>query len=216
VIATTERLTIRLITLDDAEFMLELLNDPGWLANIGDPSVRTLEDARRDIAEKSLASYERHGFGFYLVERKDDGIPLGICGLAKREYLQDVDLGFALLERHAGKGYAFEAAEAVVGYATATLNLKRLVGITRMANLSSAMLLSKLGFVFERELTSDDTGIELRLAVRLSTPADPVVTPPHRRLAPPSGVSSRRTVRVQVTASKSPYTVAQAASESTT
>jgi RimJ/RimL family protein N-acetyltransferase len=162
-IATTRRLTIRLVTLDDAEFMLELLNDPGWLASIGDRNVRTLEDARRDIAEKTLASYERHGFGFYLVERKDDGVPLGICGLAKRQYLEDVDLGFALLERHAGRGYAYEAAEAVVGYATTTLNLKRLVGITRAANLSSAKLLAKLGFVLERELRSDDTGLELKL-----------------------------------------------------
>lgn len=215
-IATTERLTIRLITLDDAEFMLELLNDPGWLANIGDQNVRTLEDARRDIAEKSLASYERHGFGFYLVERKDDGIPLGICGLAKRQYLQDVDLGFALLERHAGKGYAFEAAEAVVGYATTTLNLKRLVGITCVANLSSAKLLAKLGFVFERELRSDDTGFDLRLTVRPSEPADLVVTPPPQRLALPSGASSQRAGRVRVTASKSPYAVAHSASESTT
>lgn len=162
-IATTERLAIRLITPDDAELMLELLNDPGWLANIGDRNVRTLEDARRDITEKTLASYERNGFGFYLVERKDDGIPLGICGLAKRQYLQDVDLGFALLECHAGRGYAFEAAEAVVGYATTTLKLKRLVGITRVANLATANLLAKLGFVFERELRSDDTGSELKL-----------------------------------------------------
>lgn len=115
VIASTERLNIRLVTLDDGEFMLELLNDPGWLANIGDRNVRTLDDARSDIAEKTLASYERNGFGFYLVERTNDGTPLGVCGLARRQYLQDVDLGFALLERHAGQGYAYEAAEAVVG-----------------------------------------------------------------------------------------------------
>lgn len=165
-IASTERLNIREINLGDAAFMLELLNDPGWLANIGDRNVATLADAERDITEKTLAGYERNGFGFYLVELKDSGIAAGICGLAKRDYLEDVDLGFALLERHAGQGYAYEAAEAVIAFAKEELGLERLVGVTRMTNAASARLLTKLGFSYEREVSAAAPGLALRLFSR--------------------------------------------------
>src|SRR5579872_1852240 len=105
IVVVTERLDLRRLAADDAEFILELVNEPAWLEHIGDKGVRTLADARAYIAEGPVRTYERFGFGLYLVVRRQDGTALGICGLVKRETLDDVDLGFALLRRHWGEGY---------------------------------------------------------------------------------------------------------------
>ena len=95
----TPRLARRRLTTDDADFILELLNEPSFLRYIGDKGVRTREDAGRYILAGPMASYERFGFGLYRVERKDGGEPIGICGLLKRDSLEDVDVGFAFLPR---------------------------------------------------------------------------------------------------------------------
>jgi ribosomal-protein-alanine N-acetyltransferase len=94
--------------------------------------------------------YARRGFGLYLVELKATGEPIGICGLIKREALEDVDLGYALLEEFRGKGYAFESASAVLELGRRTFELSRIVAISSKENQSSARLLGKLGFRFER------------------------------------------------------------------
>src|SRR5437870_3683417 len=109
---------------DDAEFILQLLNEPSWLQFIGDRGVRTLDDARAYIIKGPVEMYARLGFGFYVVELKVDRIPIGMCGLVKRDYLDDVDIGYALLPRYWAKGYAYEAASAVLAYGTDDLGLK--------------------------------------------------------------------------------------------
>jgi ribosomal-protein-alanine N-acetyltransferase len=129
--------------------MLELLNDPSWIRYIGDRGVRTLAGAAEYIERGPVAMYTTYGFGLYLIERKVDGEPIGICGLVKRDFLEDVDIGFAMLERYRGNGYALEAARAVMEYAEATLGLKRVVAITTRDNERSARLLEKLGLRFE-------------------------------------------------------------------
>src|SRR4051812_24751369 len=101
----TPRLILRKLTLDDAPFMLRLLNDPSFLENIGDKGVRTLDDTRRWLLAGHMASYERHGFGHYLVELKADHAPIGMCGLIKREALGEIDVGFALMPEYWFKGY---------------------------------------------------------------------------------------------------------------
>jgi RimJ/RimL family protein N-acetyltransferase len=159
----TGRLLLRRMTLDDAGFILGLLSEPSFLLNIGDKGVRTLDDARRYIAEGPLASYERFGFGLLLVERKEDGEPIGMCGLLKRDWLEDVDLGFALRPPFWGRGYAFEAASAVLADARSTLARSRIVAITSLANDPSIQLLGKLGFRLEHVGRFTEDGEELRL-----------------------------------------------------
>ncbi len=159
----TSRLIVRRMTLDDAPFMLGLLNDPSWLRFIGDRGVRSLADARNYIEQGPLAMYARRGFGFYIVERKGQASPIGMCGLAKRDYLDDVDLGFAVLPEYCRNGYTYEAACAVRDYAHAQLGLERLVATTRPDNLASAALLEKLGMRLERNFTHPDGGRELLL-----------------------------------------------------
>jgi RimJ/RimL family protein N-acetyltransferase len=159
----TARLHLRPLTADDAPFILELLNEPSWIRFIGDRGVRTLGDARRYIAEGPGAMYERHGVGLLLVESKDDGDRLGICGLIRREALPDVDIGFAFVPRHWGKGFAFEAAEAVLEHGRRDLGLARIVAITSLDNESSIRLLEKLGMVFERTIRMPGEDEDLKL-----------------------------------------------------
>jgi RimJ/RimL family protein N-acetyltransferase len=163
IVLETERLTLRRLELGDAEFILGLLNDPSFLRFIGDKKVRTLEDAREYISSGPIASYERHGFGLYLTERREDGVPIGICGLLKRESLKDVDIGFAFLPRFWSKGYAFESASAVMTYARSVLGLGRVVAITSPENDPSIRLLTKLGMKFESMVRLSEDSPEIRL-----------------------------------------------------
>ncbi len=148
----TQRLRLRRITDADAAFILELLNEPAYIRNIGDRGLRTLDDARRYIEVRLAPDYEKRGFGLYAVEPRAGGAPLGISGLVKRESLQDVDIGYAFLQRHWGQGYALEAAQAVLRHARDDIGLKRLVAITAPDNEASMALLRKIGMRFEKVL----------------------------------------------------------------
>lgn len=162
-ILETERLTLRLQTTEDADFILELVNDPSWLQFIGDRGLRTVEDAREYIMNGPIRMYEQFGFCLYLVERNEDRCPVGICGLVKRDGLEDVDIGFAFLPTYWGKGYAYEAASAVMAYGLDTLGLNRIVAITTQDNHASAKLLEKVGLKFERLVQLSNDEEELRL-----------------------------------------------------
>src|SRR5215213_10110548 len=144
----TERLILRWLSAEDAAFILELVNDPGWLRFIGDRGVRTLEDARDYILNGPVAMYHRVGFGLYLVELKQSATPIGMCGLIKRAGLEDVDIGFAFLPAFGGQGYAYESASAIMAYAQDTLGLNRVVAIAAPDNQRSIRLLTKLGMSF--------------------------------------------------------------------
>lgn len=165
IIAETERLTLRRLTVDDAEFVFALLNEPSWLRFIGDKGVRTLEDARAYIENGPVAMYQRFGFGLYVTERRTDGVPMGMCGLIKRDGLDDVDIGFAFLPAYWGRGYAFEAAAAVMDYGRNVIGLTRIVAITAPDNESSARLLEKLGLRFDRMIRLSADAKEDRLFV---------------------------------------------------
>ena len=130
--------------------MLALLNEEPFLRNIGDRGIRTLEDAAAYVLSGPVASYEKFGFGLYAVELKQSGETLGICGLLKRETLEDVDVGFAFLRKFWGRGYASESAEAVMNYGWNTVGLNRIVAITAPKNHDSIKLLEKLGLRFEK------------------------------------------------------------------
>jgi RimJ/RimL family protein N-acetyltransferase len=162
-IIVTSRLALRELTLDDAPFILELLNEPDFIRFIGDRGVRDIASAQEYITKGPQASYARNKFGLWLVQRIDSGESIGICGLIKREVLPDVDIGYAYLARFRSQGYAFEAASAVKDYATHTLNLKRLLGVTDPDNSKSQKVLEKIGLRFERLVKLSETGSELML-----------------------------------------------------
>lgn len=159
----TDRLNLRRMLADDAEFILELLNEPSFIRNIGDKGVRTIADARLYILNGPRASYERFGFGLYLVELKESAAPIGICGLIKRESLADVDVGFAFLPRFWSKGYAVESASAVKAYGLETLGLRRIVAIANPDNDGSIRVLEKIGLKYERMVRLSDDESEIKL-----------------------------------------------------
>ena len=149
IILETERLILSHLTTDDAPFILTLLNDPSFLRFIGDRGVRTVDDAREYILDGPIASYEQNGFGLWLVTLKESGESVGICGLVKRESLEDVDIGFAFLSQFTGRGYGLETAVATLTYAQTVLKLNRIVAITSLDNTRSIRLLENMGMRFE-------------------------------------------------------------------
>lgn len=148
----TERLAIHPLDLQDAAFILALVNDAQWLAFIGDKGVHTLDDARHYLRNGPLAMYAQHGFGLWRVSLRTTGEALGLCGLVKRDGLDDVDIGFAFLPAHRGQGYALEAARAVLAHGFGPLGLPRIVAITLPHNHRSRQLLESLGMTLQRSL----------------------------------------------------------------
>jgi RimJ/RimL family protein N-acetyltransferase len=158
----TQRLTLRRFAPGDAAFILELVNDPDWKRFIGDKKVASLDDARGYILKGPVAMYERVGFGLWLAALKD-GTPIGMCGLIKREGLEDVDIGFAFLPRYRANGYAHEAAAATLTYGREVLKIARIVAITSVDNAGSIRLLEKLGMRFEKLVSLPDDPETLKL-----------------------------------------------------
>jgi RimJ/RimL family protein N-acetyltransferase len=160
---TTDRLTLGMLSIEDAGFIFELLNSESWLEFIGDRGIKTIEDAEKYILNGPVKSYATFGFGLLLVRLKKNQAPIGLCGLIKRETLQDIDIGFAFLPEHTGKGYALEAANATMNYAKAELGIKRIVAITTEKNRPSINLLNKIGLKFEKNIKLSGEEAELLL-----------------------------------------------------
>ncbi len=153
VILTTARLVLRRFTLDDGEFVIALLNEPAFIRNIGDRGVRTPDDARAYLRDGPLASYQRHGFGLWLVARASDGLAVGMCGLLKRDVLPEVDVGYAFLPQVWSQGYAFESASAVLDHGARHFGLARVLAVVSPGNTASIRVLEKLGMVPEGTLS---------------------------------------------------------------
>ncbi len=158
----TDRLTLRWQTAEDADFVLKLMNEPSWIRFIGDRGLRTTEDARNYILNGAVAMYEKHGFGLYLTELKEGNVPIGLCGLIKRDSLEDVDIGYAFLPAYWGKGYAYEAASAVLAHGKEVVGLQRIVAITTPDNASSANLLKKIGLQEKGMITLPNDADEVK------------------------------------------------------
>lgn len=159
----TARLSLRELEAGDAPFIQQLLTEPAFLQYIGDRGVRDLASARRYIEHGPRASYAAHGFGLWAVQRRDTGVPVGICGLLKRDTLDDVDIGYALLAAHSGAGFALEAAQATLAWGRDVRGLRRIVAIVMPDNARSIQLLERLGMRFERSLPPDAEGVVLSL-----------------------------------------------------
>jgi RimJ/RimL family protein N-acetyltransferase len=177
----TDRLILRWLSVENAEFILQLLNEPSFVRFIGDKGVRSIDDARDYILRGPVDSYERFGFGLYLIELKEDSVPIGICGLLKRESLEDVDIGFAFLPQFWKKGYAFESASAVMTYGRNVVGLSRIVAITSPDNEASIRVLEKLGLRFERMTKLSENGPEIKLFASEATTDSAVETTGERK-----------------------------------
>ena len=161
----TGRLLLTELSDDDAGFILRLVNEPSFLHYIGDRGVRTLDDARRYIRQGPVASYEQYGYGLLRMGLKPDGTPIGMCGVLRRDTLPDPDLGFSMLPAWWSKGYAHEAAAAVMTHARASAGVGRVLAITNVDNDPSIRLLGKLGFRFDKLVRLGEDTTDLRLFI---------------------------------------------------
>ena len=161
-ILKTERLQLRQFTLDDSEFIIRLLNSEGWLKYIGDRNVQTKEQAETYLKKGPLKSYKQNGFGLCMVEMHN-GIPVGMCGIIKRDYLKHPDIGFAFLTEYCSMGYGYEIASAVLVHARNDLNMPTIFAITLPNNKNSIRLLEKIGLRFVKLFRTEPEAEELLL-----------------------------------------------------
>lgn len=146
IIAMGERVYLREVSLDDAPFMYDLMNQQAWIEFIGDRDITSLDKAKDHIESGPMLSYRVHGFGLYLVIIKGNDKPVGACGLLKRTYLDAPDLGFAISERYYRQGFGYEAATLVLKAAKTLTNADLIYASVNKANVGSCNLLKKLGF----------------------------------------------------------------------
>ena len=163
IVIETERLSLYHLSLDDSEFILELLNEPSFIRFVGDKGVRTVEHAREYLTNGPIRSYAQNGYGLYLTRLGNGGARIGICGLVKRDELPAPDIGFAFLPAYWSQGFAVESATAVLQYGMNHLGLARIVAIVSPDNHSSISLLRKIGLSFERMVRLSDDADEIGL-----------------------------------------------------
>lgn len=162
-VCETERLRLSQFSLDDAAFVVRLLNEPSFIRHVGDKGVRTIEDAQTYLSNGPLASYAQHGFGLCRVALQATGQSIGMCGLIRRKGLEDVDIGYAFLPEFCSQGYAAEAARGVLQSAARDFGLRRVVAVVNPDNTDSIGLLEKVGFRFERMVLLEGEAVEIKL-----------------------------------------------------
>jgi RimJ/RimL family protein N-acetyltransferase len=159
----TERLVIKQATLNDSNFFFRLLNSPNWIEFIGDRGIKTEEDARTYIRNSLIDSYEKRGYGLYKMCLRENEVPIGICGFLKRDYLENVDIGFAVLPEYEGKGYTLEASKSMLEFGKLKLNMDTILAITTKENIKSRSLLQKIGLTEVGKIKPNEKEEELLL-----------------------------------------------------
>jgi len=142
----TERLFLKPTSVEDAEFIFELLNSPNWIKNIGDRNINSINDAKKYIQTKMLPQLTKLGYSVYTLILKQDNMKIGTCGFYDREGIKGIDIGFALLPEYEKKGYAFDSTRKLMNVALKEFGIKEISAITTEENISSKKLLQKLGF----------------------------------------------------------------------
>jgi len=159
----TERLILKPVSLEDAEFILELVNSKEYIENIGERNIRTLSEAQDYIQEKMVNHFKQHGYGNFLMTTKKDGAKIGCVSLYNRPDVDGVDIGFVLLHRYTKNGFAYEGAHALKIYAKETLGLSGITAFTTKENKDSQRLIEKLGLQFKKNMIFEDEKEELML-----------------------------------------------------
>ena len=157
----SERLYMQQLNLNDAPFVLELLNTKGWLKHIGDRGVKTIKDAEKYITSGPQDGYKKRGHGLMLLKEKDSNQSVGICGLLQRDYLDHPDIGYALLPVFEGLGYISEACQSIMEWHKNNSELPAILAIVNPDNERSIKLLVNLGFMLEEVITRDGQSINL-------------------------------------------------------
>lgn len=162
----TSSLIVDQLSINDASFILDLLNTQGWKQFIGERNVHDLQDAVGyidKIINDPTVSYR-------VVRLKDSKTPVGVLTIIKRNDLAHHDIGFAFLPAYAGKGYAYESASALLKAPEVIAAHPRLLAISLKDNVRSIRLLEKLGMTFEQEINRESEEL-LRYGIALKRSA---------------------------------------------
>lgn len=163
IILETSRLRLREFIVEDAPFLLSLMNSSPWIEFIGNTAVHTIDHAEQYIIKGLQHSYATHGFGLWLVEKKESCEPIGMCGLLRREMLEYIDIGFAFLPEFHGQGYAIEISASTMIFGKHILGIEHIAAITKSNNIRSKALLKKLGLTYQKNIRLKPDGDELEL-----------------------------------------------------
>jgi [ribosomal protein S5]-alanine N-acetyltransferase len=156
-ILKTERLSLQPLSENDSEFIIELLNTEGWIKYIGNRNIQSNADAIAYIQKINANKNIR----YWTVKLKDTKSPIGLVTLIKRDYLEHNDIGFAFLPLFYAKGYAYEAANAVLNYLSKNKLATNILAETLPENMSSIKLLEKLGLRFEKEMEIENETLHI-------------------------------------------------------
>jgi len=166
-ILKTKRLTLSPTKVQDAAFYLALMNSEGWLEHIGDRGIHSVQAAEEYIRTNHLPQLNRLGFSSFTVRRKENNEMVGSVSLFDRDFVDDIEIGFAFLPHHHGKGYALEASERLMRAAEEELGFPSVGAITVKENLASQRLLEKLGLRHEKNVILDDSTEEVMVYRRV-------------------------------------------------
>lgn len=157
----TDRLILRPTAEDDCEFIYRLLNSEKWKRYIGDRSIYSISEAKSYITSRMHPQLKALGYANNTLIRKDDQVKIGTCGLYKREGIEGIDIGYALLPEYEGKGYAREAVKEVLRFGFDVINQSEINAYILPNNDASIKLVKHFNFQFEglRQLTNDDENL---------------------------------------------------------
>jgi len=158
----TENLILRELVPYDDEGMFELDSDPLVHRHLGNiPVVKSIEESQAAI-ENIRKQYVERGIGRWAAIEKSSGAFIGWSGLKLNTELEFnnkinfYDIGYRLIPRYWGKGYATESAVAALDYGYTTLNLKTIVGMAEVKNLASNKILQKIGLNYIEDFLFED------------------------------------------------------------
>jgi ribosomal-protein-alanine N-acetyltransferase len=143
----TPRLTLKVGTLQEAASMVILNSDPEVIRYTGDVPTPTIQEAEKVIQERILPQFEKYKMGRFSVYLKD-GTYIGWCGLRYFPESDEVDLGYRLMKKYWGLGYASEASAECLKYGFEALKLKRIIAKTLPENTASIKVMQKMKMTF--------------------------------------------------------------------
>jgi RimJ/RimL family protein N-acetyltransferase len=153
-ILQTERLLLREMTEADAAHLVRLSQNPNVTKYLPDLPLAGVEEAVRLLQAVVFPQYA-HRIGRWAAIRTDTGEFIGWCGLKYYADVNEYDLGYRYFEEHWGRGYATEAARAVLRYGIERLRGARIVGKAMVGNAGSRRVLEKVGLAFEAYVVED-------------------------------------------------------------
>ncbi|MCI0388322.1 MAG: GNAT family N-acetyltransferase [Acidobacteria bacterium] len=151
IILETERLSLREITSDDFNDLLEIWADPEAMRLFP----RTLDhQAMGEWIERNQGRYEQFGYGLWAVILRNEQKLVGDCGLTIQEVdgVEELEVGYHFNRKYWGRGFATEAARACMDYAFNQLGRRRIISMIRPENASSRRVAERNGLRIEKEV----------------------------------------------------------------